>query len=79
MKSWFAECFNNNFTKQNGGFSLIKMEYMHIITLEKENVLRRRSVYFQMAPKAIQHFHTSFSISPMQSVCRDQTFIQEHA
>ena len=55
------------------------MEYMYIMTPKTtENAKTRQNVYFQMAPKATTLLHTSFQITPMHSVCRDDFFFVEN-
>ena len=40
-----------------------------------ENAKTRQNVYFEMAPKATTLPHTSFLITPMHSVCREEFFL----
>ena len=40
-----------------------------------ENAKTRQNVYFEMAPKATTLPHTSFFITPMHSVCREEFFL----
>ena len=44
-----------------------------------ENAKTRQNVYFEMAPKATTLLHTSFLITPMHSVCREEFFCREQA
>ena len=43
-----------------------------------ENAKTRQNVYFEMAPKATTLLHTSFLITPMHSVCREEFFFVEN-
>ena len=48
--------------------------YMYIIT-QNEHAKTRQNVYFEMASKATTLLHTSFFITPMHSVCREDFFL----